>query len=643
MATASTPLPLSTDAQAGVIGYLKTAVDTYATSCNIRSQLLMKDLIYYRELDQTTQQRRAKLANQTGDANKLQNLTVPVVMPQVDSALADLQEIFLTGYPIFGTVTVPGQEDAATQMDTIIGENSIRAGWPLQLLQVMRDGLKYDLGAVEVIWENKKLFAITTPEAANITQGALLDTYYQGNFLKRLDPYNLILDPRVSPEKNHIEGELAGYSELISRIEMKKRMENLPAFGTMNFAAAFTSPSSIGATSDQTNSYYVPQINPDALLQPGDLTHTVNWLQYMNIPGNQSKASAEHKSSYEWTVLYCRILPSDFGMNVQNKNHVQIWKFIIINRNVVIFSERQTNAHNYLPIVVCKPSADPMGWQAKSFADNAAPIQSVASSLLNSALESQRRKVYDRLLYDPSKINKADIDKVSSVARIPVKNIGYGKNISESIYQIPYRDDGVAEILQFSQQITNMADVINGQNRVSQGQFQKGNKTRREFETVMNKADSRSRMRALALEFSFYVPIKEIIKSNILQFQPPTKLVNRDNKTETAIDPQKLREANLSFMLSDGYAPSEKLMSLDLILQFMTAAQAMPEIRTQYDLMGMFLYNMKLSGANWLDAFKYSPADQAKALSQMQAASAAANPNQAPTGAPATQTTSPGA
>jgi hypothetical protein len=634
MATASTPLPLPTAAQAGVISYFKTAVETYASSYNIRPQLLLKDLIYYRELDQTTQQRRAKVANNSGDASKLQNLTIPVVMPQVDSALADLQEIFLTGYPIFGTVTVPGQEDAAGQMDTIIGENSVRAGWPLQLLQVMRDGLKYDLGAVEVIWENKKLFAITSPEATNITQGALLDTYYQGNFLKRLDPYNLILDPRVSPDKNHLEGELAGYSELISRIEMKKRMENLPALGTMNFADAFNSPSSVGATGDQSSSYYVPQINPDALLQPGDLTQTVNWLQYMNLPGALNKTSAEHKSSYEWTVLYCRILPSDFGMTVPNKNHVQIWKFIIVNRNVVIFAERQTNAHNYLPIIACKPSADPLGWQAKSFADNAAPIQTVASSLLNSALESQRRKVYDRLLYDPSKINKADIDKVSSVARIPVKNVGYGKNISDSIYQIPYRDDGVAEILQFSQQVTNMADAINGQNRVSQGQFQKGNKTRREFETVMNKADSRGRMRALALEFSFFVPIKEIVKSNILQFQPPTKLVNRDTKSETTIDPQKLREANLSFMLSDGYAPSEKLMGLDLVLQFMQAAQAMPEIRMQYDLMGMFLYNMKLSGANWLDAFKYTPDQQKTALGQMQASSAAANPNQPPAATP---------
>lgn len=207
----------------------------------------------------------------------------------------------------------------------------------------------------------------------------------------------------------------------------------------------------------------------------------------------------KYANSYERTILYARVLPSDLKIPGKNRNHVQIWKFIVVNRKVVIFAERQTNAHNYLPIICCKPSNDGMGFQSKSFAENAMPFQSVASGLVNSGMESQRRKVYDRMLYDPSRVNKKDIDVVSSVALIAVKSSQYGKSMQEAVYQIPYRDEGVAEVMSLSSQFVQMGDIVNGQNRVQQGQFQKGNKTRKEFDTVMASASNRGRMRALVL------------------------------------------------------------------------------------------------------------------------------------------------
>ena len=303
----------------------------------------------------------------------------------------------------------------------------------------------------------------------------------------------------------------------------------------------------------------------------------------------------------------------------------------------MIFCERQTNAHDLLPMVVCKPSADGMGWQGKSFAENAMPAQAVSSSLMNSGLESQRRKVYDRLLYDASRVAKKDIDKVSSVSRIPVKNSQYNKDLSSAVYQIPFRDEGVAEVIQLSQSVAGMGDTTNGTNRVQQGQFQKGNKTRKEFETVMAGASNRDRMRALALEYSFFVPIKEIIKSNILQYQPPTTILNRDGKSTVKVDPEVLRKAVMAFALSDGYLPSEKIMSGELFSTIFQAAQAIPTIPMKYDIMGMFMYSMQLQGASWLKSFERSEVDQKKQLDQMRQASQASSAEDqppAPTPAP---------
>jgi len=638
MATASTPLAIPVDSQAKVVAYLQSALDQFATSYNIRTQMEMRDRAYYRTQDQSQATSRAKAANNQGDPTKLQNITVPVVMPQVETALAELEDIFLTGYPIFGVVAPPEQQDAAEMMEAQIADNSIRGMWANELLLAMRDGLKYDLGAIEAVWENRKIFAITTPSNKALTEGQATETYYKGNFLRRLDPYNLILDTRVSPEKNHTHGEFAGYTEVISRIQLKKEMEDLPALGTMNFRAALESPSNgIAGATNISSSFYLPQINPDALL-PVESRREHNWLAWAGLEPEKT-GGIVYQNSYERTVLYCRILPSDFKLSVANKNHVQIWKFTIVNRKVVIFAERQTNAHNFLPIVCCKPSNDGMGWQSKSFAENVIGIQQVSSGLVNSGMESQRRKVYDRLIYDPSRVNKKDIDVVSSVARIAVKSSQYGKPLSEAIYQIPYRDDGVAEVMSLSQQIAQMGDVVNGTNRVQQGQFQKGNKTRQEFDVTMNNASNRGRMRALGLEAAFFMPLKEIVKSNILQYMQPGPILNQQLGTEVAVDPQKLREANLQMKMSDGYMSSEKLASTELMGTLFQAAQALPQIAVEYDLMGMLIYSMRLKGASWLNSFKRTPEQQQAQVAQMSAASEAAGqrnppPPASPPGAP---------
>lgn len=623
MAAASTPMPIPPIAQEGVVQFLNSALDLYSTSYNIRNQLIQRDAAYYRTADMTDKNWRAKLANMSGNADALQNIQVPVVMPQVESALAYHTGVFLTSYPIFGVVAPPEYQDEMSQMETLIGENSIRAGWPMELMKTLRDGLKYNLGAAEVVWKKIKIWQITTPTLDNLSAGKVNENLYQGNFITRLDPYNLILDTRVDPSINHIQGEFAGYTEMVSRIEIKKRMEDLDPMGTMNFRKALESPCPAPADqSSATAAYFIPTINPDALLPTGQ-RQDFNWMNWVNNNVQRDTNAIQYKNSYEYTTFYARILPSDFKIPGTNKNHVQIWKFLVVNRSICIFAERQTNAHNFLPIIVCQPNNDGLGWQAKSFGENVTPFQQVASALVNSALESQRRKVYDRLLYDPMRVNKKDIDNVSSVARIPVKNSAFGKTLSEAVAPIPYRDDGVAEIMGLSQQVVQMGDIANGANRVQQGQFQKGNKTRREFDTTMTNSNNRQQMAAISLEYSFFVPVKEIIKSNILQYQPPGDVFNSVKKTVTKVDPAKLRSAMMAFKLSDGLLPSEKLTESELFLQIMQLSVGMPQFQVEYDIMGMIMYYFKLQGATWLDDFKRDAAGQTTALSNMAAANQA--------------------
>jgi hypothetical protein len=65
------------------------------------------DLSYMRENDLTKANQRAKLANAYGDADKYQNIVMPVVMPAVESAVVYQSSVFLTGNPIFDVVSDP--------------------------------------------------------------------------------------------------------------------------------------------------------------------------------------------------------------------------------------------------------------------------------------------------------------------------------------------------------------------------------------------------------------------------------------------------------------------------------------------------------------------------------------------------------
>ena len=604
MARKQTPPNISTESQQCFVRFANEAIRTVGVNYNLRSRMQEIDRLYQRENDFTAAQQRARLANRLGDSSKMQNVTLPVVMPQVESMLSELTEIFLSSYPIFPIFSKPQLQDAAMQMETIIGEQGVRFGWAAELLQCMRDGLKYNLMGVEVDWKVQKTYAVESRPQEHLTEGSSVETQYEGNAIKRVDMYNAILDVRVPPFEVHTRGEYAGYTEIVGRIEMKQRMLDLNPLYTMNARLAFESGMGQVSTSAASNAVFIPQVNPNALIEPTSIGagQNVNWMAWAGLEAREN--AIQYSDCYEWTVLYARIIPAEHKIYRSNSGIPQIWKMIIVNRRVCVFAQQQTNAHNYLPIIVAQATEDGLGWQAKSFADNAAPYQELASALYNSGLASQRRKVYDRFFYDPSRINKADMDRVDPVARIPVKKEGYGKPISEAYQQVPYRDEGIAGILSFGQQVVEMADVANGQNRVQRGQFQKGNKTRHEYQDVMDKSNARPRMTALVLENRFFQPIKHILKLNTLQFQPPTKLFNRNSKEQVQIDPVQLRAAALEFRVADGLLPTDAYINLELFQAIAQMAAQNPILAQGWDIPSMIFYWMKLEGATWIDDFK---------------------------------------
>lgn len=594
MVQPTTPLIVSRESQRGILEFEKQCFNMLNQQWNLREQMRSVDLKYQRELDYTKENQRAKAANKSGDPTRFQNYTIPVILPQVESAVSYQSSVFLQGFPIFDVVASPAYEDQARQLGAVIEENSIRGGWSRELQMFFRDGFKYNLAAMEVCWGREVTPAFETDIGFSASQAKPKEVIWEGNILKRMDMYNTFFDSRCKPTEIHLKGEFAGYTEIYSRIALKDFIAKLPDKMVDNIKEAFESSyaytgagsGGIGGLQD----YYIPDINPNAILDK-NLRNNMNWMQWAGITDQQAKI--QYKNMYQVTVMYARILPADFKLRVPRPNTPQIWKFIIVNHQVVIYAERLTNAHGYLPILFCQPNEDGLSYQTKSLANNVEPIQDISSSLMNSMLAARRRAISDRGLFDPSRVSEANINSANPSAKIPVRPAAYGKPLSEAYYPIPFRDDQSGISLQQINVLGGYANTISGQNPAKQGQFVKGNKTLHEYEDVMSHANGRDQMTAQLLEAQFFTPMKVILKSNTFQYQAAGDIYSNAQRTNVTIDPVALRQSIVEFKVSDGLTPTDKLISSDDWITALQTIGSSPAIGGAYNIGPLFSYLMK--------------------------------------------------
>lgn len=606
MSSPNVPMLLPKKAQDAVISYHNQCYYMMNQQYQLRQVMREADLAYIREQDWTLENQRAKLANKLGDADKYQNVTVPIVKTQVETSVTYQASVFLTGVPLFGVVADPSYMEQAQMMETVIDQNSVMGKWKQQLMMTFRNGFKYNLAATHVDWARKQVPAFETDlgfgDGGRIARIGT-ETWWEGNVIKNLDMYNTFFDSRVEPTMMHEDGEFVGWSELMGRIKLKKFINELPDKMVDNIKAAFEAPfggwGSGGVVGGPYN-YYLPPINPNALVNKNQYA-TMDWMMWAGLNGSTS--NIQYGNLYEVTTLYARIMPSDFELRVPSPNTPQVWKFIIVNHQVVIYAERQTNAHGWIPVLFSQPAEDGLKYQTKSTGMDALPFQAVSSSLLNSMVASRRRAITDRVLYDPSRISEAAINSTNPSAKIPVRPAAYGKPLGESVYQFPFRDDQAAISMQEISMLDGMADRMAGHNKAQQGAFVKGNKTRHEYEDVMSHANGRDQLCSLLLEDQLFSPLKYILKSNILQYQGKTSYYSRTEKKAVAIDPVSLRNSILEFKVSDGLIPSDKLSNAETMSVAMQQIGSSPKLANEYDVGGLFTYIMKTQGAD-IDDFE---------------------------------------
>lgn len=613
------PIPPSAEAQALLLSFVEQVMTERQKFSHYFDKMEIIDKAYARYQEEKKDPYTGIVSGQGIDAattpvgvTDLPSTVPPVLVSQVDSMLAYLSEVFLSGSPMFPIVSAPEDREEGEQLETLLDDHATIGGYARQLMLFMKDGIKYNFSALEADWSSIDQYSITS-ELLDPSQTNFKKDNKSYTKLTRRDPYNAIWDHNVAPGDVAAEGDYAGFVEILSRTKLKRL---LTRWGNDGEAINIREALACGVGNKHyrehpTVSMYVPSRTPNT---------GIDWTSYiMGAQGGQQRSRyGEGSNNYELITLYARIVPKEFKLGGPSANTPQIWKLVIVNSQVVVQARRIVSAYDYLPMLFGQPLEDGLGYQTQSIAESNIPFQQAAATLFNIRFNSARRAVSDRALYDADLINPSDINAPVPAAKIPVRINRYNgdRPLSSAYHQIPFDSRGTETALQDGMTIVEFGKELSGLNSPMRGQFQPGNKSVTEWQDTMSGADARLRLPALCLEFQVFQPLKEMLKLNIFQYGDDAVVVSENTGKAYDVKIADLRSKVLRFKVADGYTPKSKLAGTDSLNNLMMMIAQSPILQQAYgsNLPAMFAHLASLMGVNNLK--QYDPQNAATSQAQ---------------------------
>lgn len=528
----------------------------------------------------------------------------PIVKPEIDTAHAFFVDLFCSGDPMFKVIETNSNAEGAKMMQAQVTSDELHYGYANQVSKFLRDGLKYNVAAMEITWDTAEIFQPMNDITFDAKgEAEATTTLYAGNKLKHIDPYNLILDNAVPINEIHTRGSYAGYIERVSMMELHERLASLKAADKV----VMNETPEMWGSQPRTDNFYVPNISEN-----GTSDDVNGWGSFF-FPDTATAAKTNkhhqvsYKEHYELTTMYMRIIPSMMGIDVTGKDRVQIWKFVIVNGQFIVQAERQTNAHNMLPIMAAMPDDSGVWTDSKSMAELLMPFQNTSTQMQDALLGMVWKAVSDKGIYDSRRINKRDMESKDPTVKIAARPTANNGDLRGAYVPIPFDSSGASMIQNGMSLLRSQVNDISGQNNANRGQFQKGNKTMAEYQDVMSNSDSRKYVQAILLENTVFQPLKNMIKLNILQFATAQSVQVQGESVE--VNPATMRSQVMDFRIADG------LKNVERIAKTGVAQAAIQMVAPYANLAPAYGIDPFLMITNWmravgLDVDEYTPQQQ---------------------------------
>ena len=620
----SQPIPIAKKTHDSLVQLMKEIQRVHRRNELFRDKLRIIDRAYACYTGAGEDAKREEVAQKIIDSSGM-HFTTPVVLSQVDSIVAFLSELYLSGYPIFPVVAPPDKVEFGEALEAIIDNHSIRGRWPRQLNKMFRDGGKYNICGIEIEWAPIGNLTISknTEEVSPGENKPSLEVD-QINRMWSLDMYNTFWDQLVDIPDVAEFGDYIGFNALFTRGRMKKYISDLDKAGevTMNVRAGLESLE--GASRDDVpreHYWEKPIISNFNIIE--DINQNTNWLAWAT--GEKDDDSRiDYSNKYLFTKFYARIVPDDHDLNVPDPNTPQIWKFVAVNNSHIIHMKKVISAFDMFPMHLGQYTDDGFRMQTKSVAEQQLAIQDATTELVNIRLNSARRAISDRAIYNPALVDPVDANSRLPAAKIPIKQNLKTADLRSAYLPIPFDDGGTASAFNDIFPMLQLSEFMGGLNSARQGAFRRGNRTLGEFSEIMSNSDMRSRMIALMMEYQIFTPVKNQIKGNILLFQKSDQNQFLSNRTDKIVEVnlEELRSEILDFKVADGYLPTSLLANTEAVTTGFQLIGSSPLLAAGFNLPGLFTHMMSLIGMRGLDKFRVDQQQQQQNLQQAQAVEA---------------------
>ncbi len=347
--------------------------------------------------------------------------------------------------------------------ETLLNMQAVWFKHSLRHIIQYKDMYSYGLGALAPTWRRKTRRVPIDEEVTSLLRDELGDympnaqigdiirffeeqVVCEGNELRNLDPYSLLLDPNVSV--NDIQdGEFIGYMRSRSALNQLSRerdpdermfngkylIEYLKANDHHGYSAAWRDSTS---REDKFDTGIDPSMTPDKT------DYTCHYIH-----------------------MFMRIIPDDFELPGDKP---EIWMFTIAADEVVVQCDRLELDHCDFPIVVGAPTTTGHDTWPVSGLSTTKGMQQTADFLINSFLQATRKSINGMTLFDPSVINKDDMMNPGPGKMVRLKRSLYGTgNIAQYVHQLQDNNTTGHHIAQAVQFHDLMHDLLGTQRILS--------------------------------------------------------------------------------------------------------------------------------------------------------------------------------
>ena len=544
-----------------------------------------------------------------------EEISLPITRSLVDTMHAQLVEIFLANNPPIKMFSAPTGDAIAAQYNNLFAEHSSRFKWRRNLLRVLLDAVHYNVGAAHICYvEQKSVIPRAQGLASDVGQ---VDTVlYAGEKIEHLNAYDIFWDEKVPVCDVHEKGAYVGYVQNISDIALHNLCANLNVlFPKRKLSTDLQNviiPQENVNVPQITIKSYRPEISP---FTPTKLDAVNALLSDIGVNTNLSIRGINTRSLI---TVYVRVIPGDFGYaGYADAQH--ILKLLIVDGTTLISVTTVSAMHGYFPIVITSFREDSTD-NLETFTEELNPLQNVASKLYNMEILSARRNISDRAIYDPKLVDEKHVNSSAVNAKIPLSPRAVPGDINAAYRPIPYEDRAMGTRISTANALIPVGNSIAGLNQAAQGQFVKGNKSPSEFAETMQNMGARMRTLAINLDDTFFSVLREILKSDVLQYQQAVKVRDMRTGQQVSIDPAILRDNSLNFEIAAGLTTVKDGAGLDALQVGMQMFMANPQLAGNFKSAEAVAYMLRMMGFNDIDMFlkteQEKQAEQQAALQQ---------------------------